>query len=78
MTTTTTTPDAQTAREITFTIDPRERDKVAVVRQVVLYAALCLEPDDDGHCDAELAINVLEGAAGMLRELGATEEEDEA
>jgi hypothetical protein len=75
---TTTTPDAQAAREITFTIDPRERDQVAVVRQVVLYAALCLQPDDDGHCDAELAINMLEGAAGMLRELGATDEEDEA
>jgi len=78
MSTTTTTPDAQAAREITFTIDPRERDQVAVVRQVVLYAALCLQPDDDGHCDAELAINMLEGAAGMLRELGATDEEDEA
>jgi hypothetical protein len=75
---TTTTPDAQAAREITFTIDPRERDQVAVVRQVVLYAALCLQPDDDGHCDAELAIDMLEGAAGMLRELGATDEEDEA
>jgi hypothetical protein len=75
---TTTTPDAQAAREITFTIDPRERDQVAVVRQVVLYAALCLQPDDDGHCDAELAIDMLEGAAGMLRELGATSEEDEA
>jgi hypothetical protein len=75
---TTTTPDAQAAREITFTIDPRERDQVAVVRQVVLYAALCLQPDDDGHCDAELAINMLEGAAGMLRELGATDEENEA
>jgi len=75
---TTTTPDAQAAREITFTIDPRERDQVAVVRQVVLYAALCLQPDDDGHCDAELAINMLEGAAGMLRKLGATDEEDEA
>ena len=74
----TTTPGAQAAREITFTIDPRERDQVAVVRQVVLYAALCLEPDDDGHCDAELAINILEGAAGMLRELAATDEEDEA
>jgi hypothetical protein len=75
---TTTTPDAQAAREITFTIDPRERDQVAVVRQVVLYAALCLQPDDDGHCDAELAIDMLEGAAGMLRELGAANEEDEA
>jgi hypothetical protein len=78
MSTTTTTPDAQAAREITFTIDPRERDQVAVIRQVVLYAALCLQPDDDGHCDAELAIDMLEGAAGMLRELGATDEEDEA
>ena len=78
MSTTTTTPDAQAAREITFTIDPRERDQVAVVRQVVLYAALCLQPDDDGHCDAELAIDMLEGAAGMLREMSAASEEDEA
>lgn len=78
MTTTTTAPDVQTAREITFTIDPSERDQVAVVRQVVLYAALCLEPDEQGYCDAELAINMLEGAAGMLRELAAADEEDEA
>jgi hypothetical protein len=75
---TTTTPSFETPTSITFNIDPRERDQVAVVRQVVLYAALCLEPDDDGHCDAELAINILEGAAGMLRELAATDEEDEA
>lgn len=74
----TTTPDAQAAREITFTIDPTERDQVAVVRQVVLYAALCLEADEEGYCDAETAIDMLEGAAGMLRELGATDEEDEA
>jgi hypothetical protein len=78
MSTTTTTPDAQAAREITFTIDPRERDQVAVVRQVVLYAALCLQPDDDGHCDAETAIDMLEGAAGMLRKMSAASEEDEA
>jgi hypothetical protein len=75
---TTTTPSVETPTSITFNIDPRERDQVAVIRQVVLYAALCLEPDEDGHCDAELAINVLEGAAGMLRELAATDEEDEA
>ena len=74
----TTTPSVETETSITFNIDPRERDQVAVIRQVVLYAALCLEPDDDGHCDAELAINVLEGAATMLRELGAADEEDEA
>lgn len=78
MTTTTAAPDAQATREITFTIDPRERDQVAVVRQVVLYAALCLEPDEQGYCDASLAIDMLEGAAGMLRELAATDEGDEA
>jgi len=75
---TTTTPSFETPTSITFNIDPRERDQVAIVRQVVLYAALCLEPDDDGHCDAEVAIDMLEGAANMLRELGATDEEDEA
>lgn len=75
---TTTTPSVETETSITFNIDPSERDQVAVIRQVILYAALCLEPDDDGHCDAELSINMLEGAAGMLRELGATDEEDEA
>ena len=74
----TTIPTVGPSTSITFTIDPTERDKVAVIRQVVLYAALCLEPDDDGHCDAEMAINVLEGAATMLREMGATDEEDEA
>jgi len=73
-----TTPDAQAAREITFTIDPTERDQVAVVRQVVLYAALCLEADEEGYCDAETAIDMLEGAAGMLREMSAASEEDEA
>jgi hypothetical protein len=74
---TTTTPTVGPSTSITFNI-PTERDQVAVIRQVVLYAALCLEPDDDGHCDADLAINVLEGAAGMLRDMGATDEEDEA
>ena len=73
-----TTPSVETPTSITFNIDPKERDQVAVIRQVVLYAALCLEPDEDGHCDAELAINVLEGAAGMLREMSAASEEDEA
>lgn len=74
----TTIPTVGPTTSITFTIDPRERDQVAVIRQIVLYAALCLEPDDDGHCDAEVAIDMLEGAAGMLRELAATDEEDEA
>lgn len=74
----TTFPTVGPSTSITFTIDPTERDKVAVIRQVVLYAALCLEPDDDGHCDAEMAINVLEGAAGMLRDLASDDEEDEA
>ena len=76
---TTTTPSSvETETSITFNIDPRERDQVAVIRQVVLYAALCLEPDDDGHCDAEMAINMLEGAAGMLRDLASDDEEGEA
>jgi len=75
---TTTTPSVETTTSITFNIDPRERDQVAVIRQVVLYAALCLEPDEQGYCDAELAINMLEGAAGMLRELAAADEGDEA
>ena len=61
-----------TTTSITFTIDRSERDQVAVIRQIVLYAALCLQPDDDGHCDAETAITMLEGAVDMLRELGAT------
>ena len=73
----TTTP-VETPTSITFDIDPTERDQVAVIRQVVLYAALCLEADDEGYCDAETAINMLEGAAGMLREMSAASEEDEA
>jgi hypothetical protein len=73
-----TTPLVETPTSITFNIDPRERDQVAVIRQVVLYAALCLEADEDGHCNAALAIDMLEGAAGMLRDMGATTEEDEA
>ena len=76
---TTTTPSSvETETSITFNIDPRARDQVAVIRQVVLYAALCLEADEDGHCNAALAIDVLEGAAGMLREMSAASEEDEA
>jgi hypothetical protein len=75
---TTTLPSVETSTSITFNIDQRERDKVAVIRQVVLYAALCLEADEQGYCDAELAINMLEGAAGMLREMAAADEEDEA
>ena len=75
---TTTTPTVGPSTSITFTIDPRARDQVAVIRQVVLYAALCLEADEDGHCNAALAIDVLEGAAGMLREMSAASEEDEA
>ena len=75
-TTTTTTTTTDDARTITFTIDPRERDQVAVVRQVILYAAMCLEPDDDGHCDAEATIDFLEGAVGMLRELAGNEEDE--
>lgn len=74
----TTIPTVGPSTSITFTIDPTERDKVSVIRQVVLYAALCLETDEQGYCDAETAIDMLEGAAGMLRELGATDEEDEA
>jgi len=73
-----TTPLVETPTSITFNIDPRERDQVAVIRQVVLYAALCLDTDEDGHCNAALAIDMLEGAAGMLRDMGATTEEDEA
>jgi hypothetical protein len=73
----TTTP-VETPTSITFNIDPTARDQVAVIRQVVLYAALCLEADEDGHCNAALAIDVLEGAAGMLRDMGATDKEDEA
>jgi len=75
---TTTFPTVGSSTSITFTIDPTERDKVAVIRQVVLYAALCLEADEQGYCDAETAIDMLEGAADMLRELAATDEEDEA
>lgn len=75
---TTTLPSVETSTSITFNIDQRERDQVAVIRQVVLYAALCLEADEQGYCDAELAINMLEGAAGMLREMAAANEEDEA
>jgi hypothetical protein len=76
---TTTTPSSvETETSITFNIDPRARDQVAVIRQVVLYAALCLEADEEGYCDAETAINMLEGAAGMLREMSAASEEDEA
>lgn len=74
----TTTPSVETETSITFNIDPTERDQVAVIRQVVLYAALCLEADEEGYCDAETAINMLEGAAGMLREMSAASEEDEA
>lgn len=74
----TTTPSVETETSITFNIDPKERDQVAVIRQVVLYAALCLEADEEGYCDAETAINMLEGAAGMLREMSAASEEDEA
>jgi len=74
----TTIPTVGPSTSITFTIDPTERDKVAVIRQVVLYAALCLEADEQGYCDAETAIDMLEGAVGMLRELAATDEEDEA
>lgn len=74
----TTIPTVGPSTSITFTIDPTERDKVAVIRQVVLYAALCLEADEQGYCDAETAIDMLEGAVDMLRELGATDEEDEA
>ena len=73
-----TTTSVETETSITFNIDPTERDQVAVIRQVVLYAALCLEADDEGYCDAETAINMLEGAAGMLREMSAASEEDEA
>lgn len=73
-----TTTSVGTPTSITFSIDPTERDQVAVIRQVVLYAALCLEADEDGHCNAALAIDVLEGAAGMLRDMGATDKEDEA
>jgi hypothetical protein len=73
-----TTTSVETPTSITFSIDPTERDQVAVIRQVVLYAALCLEADEDGHCNAALAIDVLEGAAGMLRDMGATDKEDEA
>lgn len=74
----TTTPSAETPTSITFNIDPTERDQVAVIRQVVLYAALCLEADEEGYCDAETAIDMLEGAANMLREMSAASEEDEA
>lgn len=74
----TTTPSVETETSITFNIDPTERDQVAVIRQVVLYAALCLEADEEGYCDAETAIDMLEGAAGMLREMSAASEEDEA
>lgn len=74
----TTTPSVETETSITFNIDPKERNQVAVIRQVVLYAALCLEADEEGYCDAETAINMLEGAAGMLREMSAASEEDEA
>jgi hypothetical protein len=73
-----TTTSVETPTSITFSIDPTERDQVAVIRQVVLYAALCLEADEEGYCDAETAINMLEGAAGMLREMSAASEEDEA
>jgi len=73
-----TTPLVETPTSITFNIDPKERDQVAVIRQVVLYAALCLEADEDGYCDAGTAIDMLEGAAGMLREMSAASEEDEA
>ena len=72
------TTSVETPTSITFNIDPTERDQVAVIRQVVLYAALCLEADEEGYCDAETAINMLEGAAGMLREMSAASEEDEA
>lgn len=74
----TTFPTVGPSTSITFNIDPKERDQVAVIRQVVLYAALCLEADEQGYCDAETAINMLEGAAGMLREMSAASEEDEA
>jgi hypothetical protein len=74
----TTTPSVETPTSITFNIDPTERDQVAVIRQVVLYAALCLEADEEGYCDAETAIDMLEGAANMLREMSAASEEDEA
>lgn len=74
----TTLPTAGPSTSITFTIDPTEHDRVAVIRQVVLYAALCLEADEQGYCDAETAIDMLEGAAGMLREMSAASEEDEA
>lgn len=73
-----TTTSVETPTSITFSIDPTERDQVAVIRQIVLYAALCLEADEEGYCDAETAINMLEGAAGMLREMSAASEEDEA
>lgn len=73
-----TTTSVETETSITFNIDPKERDQVAVIRQVVLYAALCLEADEQGYCDAETAIDMLEGAAGMLREMSAANEEDEA
>ena len=72
------TTSVETPTSITFSIDPTERDQVAVIRQIVLYAALCLEADEEGYCDAETAINMLEGAAGMLREMSAASEEDEA
>jgi len=75
---TSTTPSVETPTSITFNIDPTERDQVAVIRQVVLYAALCLEADEQGYCDAGTAIDMLEGAAGMLREMSAASEEDEA
>jgi hypothetical protein len=78
MNTTTTPSSVETETSITFNIDPRERDKVAVIRQVVLYAALCLEADEQGYCDAETAIDMLEGAADMLRDLASDDEEDEA
>jgi len=73
-----TTTSVETPTSITFNIDPTERDQVAVIRQVVLYAALCLEADEEGYCDAETAIDMLEGAANMLREMSAASEEDEA
>jgi hypothetical protein len=44
----------------------------------VLYAALCLEADAAGYCDAGRALDMLAGAAGMLLDMGATTEEDEA
>jgi hypothetical protein len=70
------TTEADQVRAITFTIDPLERDQIAVVRQVVLYAALCLEPDEDGQCDADQAIHILEGCVDMLRELAESSKGD--